>query len=83
MDLFYLDSYDVKWHNDHPSAEHHLQEFLVIEPHLKPGVIVALDDNSRLIETNARTGKGRRVVEYLEQKGIQPIYDDYQIIYKL
>jgi hypothetical protein len=83
VDLFYLDSYDVDWHNDQPSAEHHLREFLVIEPHLKPGVIVAIDDNSRLLEHNARTGKGRRIVEYLEQKGIHPLYDDYQIIYKL
>lgn len=83
VDLFYLDSYDVEWHNDQPSAEHHLREFLVIEPHLKPGVIVAIDDNSRLLEANARTGKGRRIFEYLEQKGIYPIYDDYQIIYKL
>jgi len=55
----------------------------VIEPFLKPGVIVAIDDNSRLIETNLRTGKGRKIFEYLEQKGIYPIHDDYQIIYKL
>ena len=83
VDLFYLDSYDVEWHNDQPSAEHHLKEFLSIEPFLKPGVIVAIDDNSRLLESNARTGKGRRVFEYLEQKGIHPLHDDYQIIYKL
>ena len=83
VDLFYLDSYDVKWHDDQPSAAHHLQEFLVIEPFLKPGVIVAIDDNSRLIETNGRTGKGRKIFEYLEQKGIHPIHDYYQIIYKL
>jgi hypothetical protein len=83
VDLFYLDSWDVKWNNDHNSAEHHLKEFLAIEPHLKPGAIVAIDDNARFLETNARTGKGRRVAEYLESKGIMPIYDAYQIIYKL
>ena len=82
VDLFYLDSWDVKWNNDHNSAEHHLQEFLAIEPYLKTGAIVAIDDNSRFLDTNRRTGKGRRIAEYLEAKSIVPIYDAYQIIYK-
>ena len=30
VDLFYLDSWDVKWKNDHDSAEHHLKEFQAI-----------------------------------------------------
>ena len=82
VDMFYLDSYDAVWNNDTPSAEHHLKEFLAIEPFLTPGTIVAVDDNSRWVNTNQRTGKGRRVVEYLEQKGIYPIYDEYQIIFQ-
>lgn len=83
VDLFYLDSWDVKWNDDRDSAEHHLKEFLAIESHLKPGVVIAIDDNARFLETNARTGKGRRIAEYLESKGIRPVYDAYQIIYKL
>jgi hypothetical protein len=82
VDLFYLDSWDVKWHNDHDSAEHHLREFLAIEPHIKPGCVVAIDDNARFLSDNSRTGKGRRIVEYLDQQGMQPIYDAYQIIYQ-
>ena len=82
VDLFYLDSWDVKWKDDHNSAEHHLREFQAIEPHLKPGAIVAIDDNSRFLSNNVRTGKGRRIVEYLESKQVRPIYDAYQIIYK-
>jgi len=82
VDLFYLDSWDVKWENDKDSAEHHLSEFKVIESYLKSGCIVAIDDNSRFRNTNQRTGKGRRIVEYLESKGKQPVYDEYQIIYK-
>jgi hypothetical protein len=82
IDLFYLDSYDVEWANDTPSAEHHLKEFQVIEKHLKPGCIVAIDDNSRLLLSGKRTGKGRMIVEYLETKEIYPIYDAYQIIYR-
>jgi hypothetical protein len=82
VDLFYLDSYDVRWLDDRDSAEHHLKEFLAIEPHLKSGAIVAIDDNSRLLDSGRRTGKGRCIVEYLESKSILPIYDKYQIIYK-
>jgi hypothetical protein len=82
VDLFYLDSYDVSWDNDIPSAEHHLKEFLAIESYLKPGCIVAIDDNSRFLANNNRTGKGRLIVEYLDSKGIKPVYDAYQIIYK-
>lgn len=82
IDLFYLDSYDVRWDDDAPSAAHHLKEFQAIEPFLKSGCIVAIDDNSRLLANNKRTGKGRMIVECLDAKGIKPIYDAYQIIYK-
>jgi len=82
VDLFYLDSYDVKWADDHASAAHHLQEFQVIEPHLKPGSIVVIDDNSRFRDSNQRTGKGHYIADYLAAKGREPIYDHYQIIYR-
>lgn len=82
VDLFYLDSWDVRWQDDTASAEHHLQEFLVIEPCLRSGAVVAIDDNARFLDSGRRTGKGRRIVEYLESKDIQPIYDHYQIIYQ-
>lgn len=81
VDLFYLDSWDVKWANDSDSAEHHLREFQSIEPYLKPGALVAIDDNARFLD-GRRTGKGRRIVEYLDQQGRVPIYDAYQIIYQ-
>jgi hypothetical protein len=82
VDLFYLDSYDVKWNDDHLSAQHHLREFQTIEPHLKPGALVVIDDNSRFLNSNQRTGKGHYIADYLEAKGQQPLYDHYQIIYR-
>ena len=82
VDLFYLDSYDVKWHDDHASADHHLKEFQTIEPHLKPGALVVIDDNSRFLESNQRTGKGHYIADYLAKKGHEPVYDHYQIIYR-
>lgn len=81
VDLFYLDSWDVKWRDDTPSARHHLREFQIIEPYLRAGSIVAIDDNSRRL-TGQRTGKGRMIVEYLDNKNIKPIFDGYQIIYR-
>ena len=82
VDLYYLDSWDVKWHDDTDSAQHHLKEFLSIEPYLKPGCIVAIDDNSRWAASQARTGKGRAIVEYLDTKNHHPIHDEYQIIFQ-
>ena len=82
VDLFYLDSWDVKWRDDRASAEHHLLEFQAIEPYLRPGTLVAIDDNARFLDSGGRTGKGRRIVEYLQGYGKHPIYDAYQIIYQ-
>ena len=82
VDLFYLDSYDVDWNNDTDSANHHLKEFLAIESFIRPGTVVALDDNSRWSASNRRTGKGRAVVEYLADQKHWPIYDEYQIIFQ-
>lgn len=81
VDLFYLDSRDVKWHDDQGSAQHHLNEFLSIEPFIKKGTVVAIDDNVFLLD-GQRRGKGRLIYEYLQSKNVKPIYDKYQIIYK-
>jgi hypothetical protein len=60
-----------------------LAEFKVIEPYLRPGVVVAIDDNSRWVNNSCRTGKGRAIVEYLElTQNKLPIYDEYQIIFQ-
>ena len=82
VDLFYLDSWDVDWGNDTASADHHLKEFQIIKPYLHAGTVVAIDDNSRWINSDQRTGKGRRVVEYLQDQGHLPILDEYQIIFQ-
>jgi hypothetical protein len=82
VDLFYLDSYDVDWNNDTASADHHLKEFKIIQPFIRPGAVVAVDDNSRWVNNNRRTGKGRAIVEYLESQGYFPILDEYQIIFQ-
>ena len=79
VDLFFLDSYDVDWNNCDLSAAHHLKEFKTIENNLKPGTIIAIDDNTYI--HGDRTGKGRDIFDYLQNKNILPIYDKYMIIY--
>ena len=80
VDLWHLDSWDVKWGDDTASAQHHLREFKIIEPHLRTGSLVMIDDNAR--RQQQRVGKGRGIYEYLASKNIFPIYDAYQIIYE-
>jgi predicted O-methyltransferase YrrM len=80
VDLFFLDSYDVVFKDDTASADHHLKEFKIIEPNLSKGTLVAIDDNTYF--NGNRSGKGRKIFEYLQEKNIQPIYDGYIIIYK-
>lgn len=82
VDLFYLDSYDVDWNNDTDSANHHFKEFKIIQPFIRPGCVVVIDDNSRWVNNNRRTGKGRAIVEYLESQGHFSILDEYQIIFQ-
>ena len=82
VDLFYLDSYDVDWNNDTDSANHHFKEFKTIQPFIRPGCVVVIDDNSRWVNNNRRTGKGRAIVEYLESQGHFSILDEYQIIFQ-
>jgi len=80
VDLFFLDSYDVVFKNDNNSATHHLKEFMTIESRLSKGTIIAIDDNTYF--NNNRSGKGRKIFEYLQEKNIHPIYDGYIIVYK-
>lgn len=79
VDLFFLDSYDVVFKNDAASAEHHLKEFKTIEPFLSKGTIIAIDDNTYF--QGVRSGKGRKIFEYLANKNIHPVYDGYIIFY--
>lgn len=83
VDLFYLDSHDVDWDYDKPSARATLMEFFEIESFARPGTLIVIDHNNRSITTNNRVGKGRLVAKYLEDKGIVPIYDGHQLIFRI
>lgn len=82
VDMWYLDSYDVDWQDDTPSAQHHLNEWLAIQGHIKSGTVIVIDDNARKLENNKRTGKGRMIIEELERRNHTVLYDAYQIVFQ-
>lgn len=47
IDLLYLDSWDMDWHDPAPSALHGLAEFLAISDNLKNGSLLLIDDTPK------------------------------------
>jgi SAM-dependent methyltransferase/glycosyltransferase involved in cell wall biosynthesis len=74
FDLVYLDSFDIDWTNPHPSALHHLQEFVHAWRLLRPGGVLVIDDDLR-----PDCGKGMYVRDHLARLGIEPLFSGYQI----
>jgi predicted O-methyltransferase YrrM len=81
IDLLYLDSFDFEKDNPHPSSMHHIKELLAIICCLKPGSILAVDDNFGTVE--ARSGKGKYVEEFMNNIGVPLIHDGYQLIWQM
>lgn len=75
-DLIYLDSYDLDWHNPHPSALHHLAEMASASRMLKPGTLVLIDD------CGPDGGKGLYVQNWLHRTGARPIMRLYQYLWR-
>lgn len=77
IDLLYLDSFDFDMSNPHPSSLHHIFELTAIMPYLRPGTMIAVDDNFGDI------GKGCYVKEFFDLLGKDRIYSGYQWIWML
>lgn len=78
VDFLYLDSYDYSRTDSEiqkASQEHHLKEFKAIENQLHDNTIVLIDD-CRL----PAGGKGKLVIDYMQNKGWQVIIDAYQVL---
>lgn len=80
VDLLYLDSYDLDINNWHPSAQHHVYELLSIKGALRPGTLVAVDDN--LVIDGTHVGKGTYVAEWMDRVGKKMVYQGYQWIWE-
>ena len=85
LDIIYLDSFDLNIKNPGPSENHGLQEFLLLNEKIKKGAIISIDDTPDSFEKfsfteknlfNYTPGKGRLVIEYLEENP-----DHYKILY--
>ena len=77
VDFLYLDSYD---YSDDPEVQvksqiHHLNEFKAIEGLLHENSIVLIDDCDL-----PNGGKGKMVVEYMQQKDWKILINAYQIL---
>lgn len=78
FDLIYLDSFDFDRGDPLPSSFHHMKELTAIGK-LKPGTIVAIDDN--FFENGLSFGKGLLVHEYFSNIGVPLVFDGYQKIW--
>ena len=77
IDFLYLDSFDVDWNNTTPAAEHHLAELKIVWPLLKPGSIVAVDDNRN------GHGKGELVAAHMAANNVPEILNEYVRVWKV
>jgi hypothetical protein len=87
IDFLYLDSFDAP--KDQPqvvqqSALHHLYELLTIAPSLKPGALIAVDDNWYEEQDGGHVlvGKGLFIYDYMVKAGNAPAFTSYQIMWK-
>lgn len=76
-DLLYLDSFDLDWHNPHPSALHHLHEMASASRLLKPGTLVLIDD------CGPDGGKGLYVQNWLHRIRAKPLARGYQYLWEV
>jgi hypothetical protein len=81
VDLLYLDSFDWIVGEEHRSMAHHIKELACIVSRMKPGSLVAVDDNYK--ENGQRVGKGVYVLEFMESIGAELIHDGVQCVWRL
>jgi hypothetical protein len=71
IDFLYLDSMD---YDGDPSAEHHLAELGAVWDKLRPGAIIAVDDNR-----GGGDGKHKFILRRLSSSGIEPLIHGYVV----
>jgi hypothetical protein len=81
VDLLYLDSFDWTVGNEAASMAHHIKEFAAISSRLRPGSMIAIDDN--FYSNGVRSGKGVYLIEFMESIGIPMIHEGVQCVWKL
>lgn len=81
VDLLYLDSFDFELMNPWPSMAHHMQEIAAGFHLLKPGALVAVDDN--FSSPFGPIGKGAIVDQFFGRVGIPLVFEGHQRIWRV
>lgn len=83
-DLIFLDSLDFNVGNMQLSPLHHMFELATIFKNLRPGTLLAVDDNPKKFPMMKNIGKGMYVKKFFQEHfGIEPWIDDYVLVYKI
>lgn len=81
VDVLYLDSFDWIPGNESASMAHHIKELACIISRMKPGGLVAVDDN--YIKDGVLVGKGVYVYEMMESIGATMLHKGVQCVWKI
>jgi len=82
IDFLYLDSYDIRRDNPHPSQLHHVKEMCAAIDKLRKGSIVCIDDHDAFF-TGGAIGKGTYIKEFMDTIGVECIHEGYQIVWRM
>ena len=81
IDFLYLDSYDIIRENPHPSQLHHVKEMCAVIDKLGKGSIVCIDDHNAFFTGDGKIAKGTYVKDFMDDIGMTPIHEGYQIVW--
>lgn len=81
VDVLYLDSFDWIPGNESASMAHHIKELACIISRMKPGGLIAVDDN--YIKDGVLVGKGVYVYEMMESIGATMLHKGVQCVWKI
>ena len=81
IDFLYLDSYDIIRENPHPSQLHHVKEMCAVIDKLGKGSIVCIDDHDAFFTGDGKIAKGTYVKDFMDDIGMKPIHEGYQIVW--
>lgn len=66
-DFYFLDSWDLDLNDPLPSAQHGLSEYIAIEPYLKPGNLLLIDDTPCAKRLGNPENLPRKAIDFIEQ----------------
>ena len=98
VDLVYLDSWDLDVENPMPAAAHGFSEYHAIQPALRDGSLLLVDDTPSSLDlyadgdragaakfyeqTGMLPGKGMLLDLHLTNQGVEKVHHGYQVLYR-